>query len=180
VPNSGTSSAWEGVAEIFRRRACAAQQSDLAIGRQRDRRALIGDNGAGKSTLIKVLTGVHPAHPAAASSYATVENRSRAPIRSGHAHALSIETVYQDKSLGEKAAALAQLLRRSGRQITDPLRLHQDRRAESASPQEHPAQHDRFPRRRQLGVDFPRSSNSPAVNARAFAIGPRHALQPPT
>jgi simple sugar transport system ATP-binding protein len=61
---------------------------------------LIGDNGAGKSTLIKVLTGVEP--PTSGTIYIRGEKIDPARYSVQHAHALGIETVYQDSSLGEK------------------------------------------------------------------------------
>lgn len=72
---------------------------DLAVGRN-EILGLIGDNGAGKSTLIKILTGVEK--PTAGTMRIKGE-----PIDFGHysvraAHAHGIETVYQQKSLGDK------------------------------------------------------------------------------
>jgi simple sugar transport system ATP-binding protein len=61
---------------------------------------LIGDNGAGKSTLIKVLTGVEP--PTSGAIYIRGEKIDPVRYSVQHAHALGIETVYQDSSLGEK------------------------------------------------------------------------------
>ena len=61
---------------------------------------LIGDNGAGKSTIVKILTGVFP--PTSGELYIAgrkVDFR-RYNVQSAHRH--GIETVYQDKSLGEK------------------------------------------------------------------------------
>ncbi len=61
---------------------------------------LIGDNGAGKSTMVKILTGVFP--PTSGDLYIAgrkVDPR-RYNVKSAHAH--GIETVYQDRSLGEK------------------------------------------------------------------------------
>jgi simple sugar transport system ATP-binding protein len=61
---------------------------------------LIGDNGAGKSTIVKILTGVFP--PTSGELYVAgrkIDFR-RYNVQSAHAH--GIETVYQDKSLGEK------------------------------------------------------------------------------
>jgi simple sugar transport system ATP-binding protein len=61
---------------------------------------LIGDNGAGKSTIVKILTGVFP--PTRGELFVAgrkIDSR-RYNVQSAHAH--GIETVYQDKSLGEK------------------------------------------------------------------------------
>lgn len=56
---------------------------------------LVGDNGAGKSTLIKILTGFQP--PSSGEIYI---NGEEVRLRSvTHAHALGIETVYQDLAL---------------------------------------------------------------------------------
>ena len=77
----------------------ALRDINLAIGRN-EIVGLIGDNGAGKSTLIKVLTGVTP--PSAGRIF--VRDRRARPVDYSvrMAHDLSIETVYQDKSLAEK------------------------------------------------------------------------------
>ncbi len=76
---------------------------------------LIGDNGAGKSTMVKILTGVYlPTRGELHIAGHKVDLRSYNVKR---AHELGIETVYQDKSLGEK-----QVLWRNffvGRQITN-------------------------------------------------------------
>jgi simple sugar transport system ATP-binding protein len=61
---------------------------------------LIGDNGAGKSTLIKVMTGVMPTTTGRIFVRDQEVNPSDYSVRV--AHNLSIETVYQDKSLAEK------------------------------------------------------------------------------
>jgi simple sugar transport system ATP-binding protein len=76
---------------------------------------LLGDNGAGKSTIVKILTGVY----AASAGELHVADR-RVNFRSYDvqtAHRYGIETVYQDKSLGDK-----QVLWRNffvGREITN-------------------------------------------------------------
>src|SRR6202790_5502701 len=72
---------------------------NLEVGRN-EIVGLIGDNGAGKSTMVKILTGVFP--PTRGELYVAgrkVDFR-RYNVQSAHAH--GIETVYQDKSLGEK------------------------------------------------------------------------------
>lgn len=58
-------------------------------------RALLGDNGAGKSTLIKVLTGVY--QPTSGRIF--FEGRPVQVNSPRDAHALGIETVYQDLAL---------------------------------------------------------------------------------
>jgi simple sugar transport system ATP-binding protein len=77
----------------------ALRDINIAIGRN-EIVGLIGDNGAGKSTLIKVMTGVL----APTSGKIFVRDREVRPHEYSvrMAHDLSIETVYQDKSLAEK------------------------------------------------------------------------------
>src|SRR5579863_7411971 len=77
----------------------ALMDINIAIGRN-EIVGLIGDNGAGKSTLIKVMTGVL----APSSGKIFVRDREVKPHEYSvrMAHDLSIETVYQDKSLAEK------------------------------------------------------------------------------
>jgi simple sugar transport system ATP-binding protein len=103
----------EGVQKFFGA-VQALRDIDLAIGRN-EIVGLIGDNGAGKSTLIKVLTGVIP--PSAGRIFVRDREIDLAHHSVGHAHALSIETVYQDKSLGEKQPLWRNFF--VGRQITD-------------------------------------------------------------
>ena len=76
---------------------------------------LIGDNGAGKSTLIKVMTGVMP--PSAGSIFIRDKQVDLADYSVRRAHNLSIETVYQDKSLAEKQPLWRNFF--VGRQITN-------------------------------------------------------------
>jgi simple sugar transport system ATP-binding protein len=95
---------------------CALKNVNLEIGRN-EIVGLIGDNGAGKSTLIKIITGVFP--PTSGELYVAGRrvNFKRYNVKRAHAH--GIETVYQDRSLGEK-----QVLWRNffiGRQITLPF-----------------------------------------------------------
>ncbi|HTR12627.1 MAG TPA: ATP-binding cassette domain-containing protein [Roseiarcus sp.] len=88
----------EGVQKFFGA-VHALRDINLTIGRN-ETVGLIGDNGAGKSTLIKVMTGVL----APSSGKIFIRDReiqaSEYSVRT--AHELSIETVYQDKSLAEK------------------------------------------------------------------------------
>jgi simple sugar transport system ATP-binding protein len=76
---------------------------------------LIGDNGAGKSTLIKVMTGVMP--PTAGCIYVRDKEVNLSDYSVRMAHSLSIETVYQDKSLAEKQPLWRNFF--VGRQITN-------------------------------------------------------------
>ena len=61
---------------------------------------LIGDNGAGKSTIIKVMTGVIA--PGAGRIFVRDQPVDLSDYSVRKAHNLSIETVYQDKSVAEK------------------------------------------------------------------------------
>ena len=95
---------------------CALKKVNLEIGRN-EIVGLIGDNGAGKSTLVKILTGVFP--PTSGELYVAGRQVDFERYSVKQAHAYGIETVYQDRSLGEK-----QVLWRNffvGRQITRPF-----------------------------------------------------------
>jgi len=94
----------------------ALKDIDLAIGRN-EIVGLIGDNGAGKSTLIKVMTGVMP--PSAGRIFIRNREIQLADYSVRMAHDLSIETVYQDKSLAEKQPLWRNFF--VGRQITNRL-----------------------------------------------------------
>jgi simple sugar transport system ATP-binding protein len=76
---------------------------------------LIGDNGAGKSTLIKVITGVMP--PTSGRLFIRDEEINPRDYSVRAAHDLSIETVYQDKSLADKQPLWRNFF--VGRQITN-------------------------------------------------------------
>jgi simple sugar transport system ATP-binding protein len=78
---------------------------------------LIGDNGAGKSTLVKILTGVFP--PTRGELYIAERKVKFKAYNVKQAHAYGIETVYQDKSLGEKQALWRNFF--IGREITLPF-----------------------------------------------------------
>jgi simple sugar transport system ATP-binding protein len=95
---------------------CALQDVNLEIGRN-EIVGLIGDNGAGKSTLVKILTGVFP--PTRGQLYVAGRQVDFKTYNVQQARAYGVETVYQDKSLGEK-----QVLWRNffiGRQISLPF-----------------------------------------------------------
>jgi simple sugar transport system ATP-binding protein len=103
----------EGVQKYFGA-VHALRDISLAIGRN-EIVGLIGDNGAGKSTLIKVLTGVIP--PSAGRIFVRDQEINLAHHSVSLAHEMSIETVYQDKSLGEKQPLWRNFF--VGRQITN-------------------------------------------------------------
>ena len=63
---------------------------------------LIGDNGAGKSTLIKVITGVEA--PTSGKLYIRGKATAGQRYSVKRARQNRIETVYQDRALGEKQA----------------------------------------------------------------------------
>jgi simple sugar transport system ATP-binding protein len=92
----------------------ALRDVDLAIGRN-EIVGLIGDNGAGKSTLIKVMTGV--LRPTAGTIWVRDKQLDLADYSVRMAHELAIETVYQDKSLGEQQPLWRNFF--VGRQITN-------------------------------------------------------------
>lgn len=92
----------------------ALRKIDLAIGRN-EIVGLIGDNGAGKSTLIKVMTGVLAPTSGRIFIRDRQVNLSEYSVRM--AHDLSIETVYQDRSLADKQPLWRNFF--VGRQITD-------------------------------------------------------------
>jgi len=95
---------------------CALKNIHLTVGRN-EIVGLIGDNGAGKSTLVKIRTGGYRPTSGALSTAAPQVNTRTYNVK--QARKYGIETVYQDKSLGEK-----QVLWRNffvGRQITNRL-----------------------------------------------------------
>lgn len=75
---------------------------------------LIGDNGAGKSTMVKILTGVY--RPTSGELYIAGRKVDLSTYSVKTAHEYGIETVYQDKSLGEKQALWRNFF--IGRQVT--------------------------------------------------------------
>lgn len=72
---------------------------DLAVG-ENEILGLIGDNGAGKSTIIKVLTGVEKPTAGSLRIKGAPVDFDAYGVRA--AHDRGIETVYQQKSLGDK------------------------------------------------------------------------------
>jgi simple sugar transport system ATP-binding protein len=103
----------EGVQKYFGA-VHALRNIDLRIGRN-EIVGLIGDNGAGKSTLIKTMTGV--LKPSAGRIFVRDKEVDPANYSVAMAHDLSIETVYQDKSLGDKQPLWRNFF--VGRQITN-------------------------------------------------------------
>ncbi len=95
---------------------CALRNINLQVG-QNEIVGLIGDNGAGKSTLIKILTGVFP--PTRGDLYIAGDQVDLKTYSVQQAHAHGVETVYQDKSLGEKQALWRNFF--IGREITLPF-----------------------------------------------------------
>ena len=95
---------------------CALKTVNFDVGRN-EIVGLLGDNGAGKSTLVKIFTGVFP--PTSGELYVADRKVDTASYSVKTAHALGIETVYQDKSLGEKQALWRNFF--IGRELTYPL-----------------------------------------------------------
>ena len=95
---------------------CALKNVNFEVGHN-EIVGLIGDNGAGKSTLVKILTGVFP--PTSGDLYIADQKVDTRSYTVKKAHSLGIETVYQDKSLGEKQSMWRNFF--IGREITYPL-----------------------------------------------------------
>ena len=103
----------EGVQKYFGA-VQALRDINLSIGKN-EIVGLIGDNGAGKSTIIKVMTGVIP--PSAGRIFVRDQLVNLSDYSVRRAHNLSIETVYQDKSLADKQPLWRNFF--VGRQITN-------------------------------------------------------------
>ncbi len=104
----------------------ALSDIDLAIGRN-EIVGLIGDNGAGKSTLTKVLTGV--LRPTSGRLFIRDQPIDWNQYSVRAAHRLRFETVYQEKSLGEKQPLWRNFF--VGRQITNRwgfIKVREERR----------------------------------------------------
>lgn len=97
-------------------RVQALKQVNVNIGRN-EIVGLIGDNGAGKSTLVKILTGVY--RPTRGEMYVAGRKIDSRKYNVKTARKYGIETVYQDRSLGEKQALWRNFF--IARQITLPL-----------------------------------------------------------
>jgi simple sugar transport system ATP-binding protein len=115
MSEAGTAIHLENITKYFGQVA-ALQGVSFQVGRD-EVVGLIGDNGAGKSTLIKVITGVFP--PTSGSMYLRDEPVAFDRYSVKEAHRRGIETVYQDKSLGEKQALWRNFF--IGREITHRL-----------------------------------------------------------
>ena len=113
VPDFSSIVRLEGVQKYFGA-VQALRDIKITVGRN-EIVGLIGDNGAGKSTLIKVMTGVL----VPTSGKIFIRDREIQPSEYSvrMAHDLSIETVYQDKSLAEKQPLWRNFF--VGRQITN-------------------------------------------------------------
>jgi simple sugar transport system ATP-binding protein len=92
----------------------ALRDVTLEVGRD-EIVGLIGDNGAGKSTLIKIMTGV--LRPTSGRLFVRDEEVSFDRWSVRRARGLGIETVYQERSLGEKQPLWRNFF--VGRQITN-------------------------------------------------------------
>jgi simple sugar transport system ATP-binding protein len=112
-PDFGSIVRLDGVQKYFGA-VHALRDINLTIGRN-EIVGLIGDNGAGKSTLIKVMTGVLA--PTAGKIFIRDREIQPSEYSVRMAHDLSIETVYQDKSLAEKQPLWRNFF--VGRQITN-------------------------------------------------------------
>jgi len=87
---------------------------NFAVGRN-EIVGLIGDNGAGKSTLIKIMTGV--LRPTDGALYVRDQRVDWDKFSVRKAHEFKFESVYQEKSLGEKQPLWRNFF--VGRQITN-------------------------------------------------------------
>jgi simple sugar transport system ATP-binding protein len=94
----------------------ALKDINLTVGKN-EIVGLIGDNGAGKSTLVKILTGVFP--PSSGQMFIAGNPVDFHTYSVQRAHDMGIETVYQDKSLGEKQALWRNFF--VGREVTYPF-----------------------------------------------------------
>ena len=117
-------------------RSVRCRASTLAIGRN-EIVGLIGDNGAGKSTLIKALLPALSALPRASStSRDELVDWSSYSVR--EAHRLRFETVYQEKSLGEKNSRSGATSSSAARSPNPPsafIKVAEERRIANDHPQ---------------------------------------------
>ncbi len=92
----------------------ALRNINFAVGKN-EVVGLLGDNGAGKSTMVKIMTGV--LHPTCGELHIRGQRVTARDYNVKKAHSYGIETVYQDKSLGEKQELWRNFF--IGRQITN-------------------------------------------------------------
>lgn len=97
---------------------CALKNANIQVGRN-EIVGLVGDNGAGKSTIVKILSGVFP--PTSGDLYIAGRKVDFHTYSVKQAHRYGIETVYQDKSLGEKQPLWRNFF--IGRQMTNQFGL---------------------------------------------------------
>jgi D-xylose transport system ATP-binding protein len=91
----------------------ALDEASLTLGRG-EILALLGDNGAGKSTLVKCISGAYRLD----GGEILIDGNSVSLKHSSDAHALGIETVYQDLALFDNLPAAANFY--AGREIVAP------------------------------------------------------------
>lgn len=91
----------------------ALKDINLEVGRN-EIVGLVGDNGAGKSTLVKILTGVY--RPTSGQFFIAGREVDQRTYSVKRAHDYGIETVYQDRSLGDKQSLWRNFF--IGRQVT--------------------------------------------------------------
>ncbi len=97
---------------------CALKELDFTLN-SGEIVALLGDNGAGKSTLIKILAGFHRSDSGTFLFEGKAVNFKKHSV--AQARQMGIETVYQDKSLGDGQSLWRNLF--MGRHLKTPWGL---------------------------------------------------------